>query len=71
MGKNCSWHDFASSILMSKISTLCLYGAIQLCIKHMAGFPASLELSPDSKHMEFCRNFWVNGILQESYLADF
>jgi hypothetical protein len=34
-----------------------LYGAIQLCTKHMAGFPASLELSPSPEQMEFCGNF--------------
>ncbi len=42
---------------MSGISTLCLYGAIQLCTKHMAGFLASLELSPSPEQMEFCGNF--------------
>jgi hypothetical protein len=57
MGKHCSWHDFASSILTSRISALCLYGAIQLCTKHMAGFPASLELSPSPEQMEFRGNF--------------
>jgi hypothetical protein len=57
MGGNCSWHDFASSILTSGIAALCLYGAIQLCTKHMAGFPANLESSPSQVRMEFCRNF--------------
>ncbi len=56
-GENCSWHDFASSILTSGISTLCLYGAIQLCTKHIVGFPASSELSPSPERMEFCGNF--------------
>jgi hypothetical protein len=56
-GGNCSWHDFASSILTSGISTLCLYGAIQVCPKHMAGFLASSESSPSPERMEFCDNF--------------
>jgi hypothetical protein len=51
------WHDFASSILMSRISALCLYDAIQLCTKHLAGFMASSELSPSPEQMEFCGNF--------------
>jgi hypothetical protein len=45
----------------SKISVLCLYGAIQLCIKHMAGFVVSLELSPSLEQMEFCGNFLSKG----------
>jgi hypothetical protein len=57
MGGNCSWHDFASSILTSGISDLRFYSAIQLCTKHMTGFPASLELSPNPEQMEFCGNF--------------
>jgi hypothetical protein len=57
MGRNCLWHDFASSILTSGISALHLYGAIQLCTKHMVGFPASSELSPSLEQMEFCGNF--------------
>jgi hypothetical protein len=56
-GGNCSWHDFASSILMSRIFALCLYGAIHLCIKHMARFLASSESSPRPKQMEFHMNF--------------
>jgi hypothetical protein len=56
-GGNCSWHAFLSSILSSGISTLCLYGAILLCTKHMAGFPASSESSPSLEQMEFCGNF--------------
>jgi hypothetical protein len=56
-GGNCSWHDFASSILTSGISNLCLYSAIQLCTKHMAGFLASLESSPSPDQMEFHGNF--------------
>ncbi len=70
---NPSWHDFASSILTSGISYLCLYSAIQLCIKHMAGFLASLESSPSPKQMEFCGNFlskWnFSGILFGRLLA--
>jgi hypothetical protein len=57
MCKNCSWRDFVSSILTSGISTLCLYDVIQLYTKHMAGFLASLELSPSLEQIEFCRNF--------------
>jgi hypothetical protein len=34
-----------------------MYGAIQLCTKHIAGFPASSELSPSPEQMEFCKNF--------------
>jgi hypothetical protein len=56
-GRNCSWHDLGSSILTSGISALCLYDAIQLCTKHMAGFLASLELSLSPEQMEFCGNF--------------
>ncbi len=56
-GRNCSWHDFASSILTSGISALCLYGAIQLSTKHMAGFPASSESSLSPEQMYFCGNF--------------
>ncbi len=56
-GRNCSWHDFASSILTSRISALCLYGAIHLCTKHMAGFLESSELSPSPEQMEFHGNF--------------
>ncbi len=56
-GQNCSWHDFASSIIMSRISALCLYGAIYLCTKHMAGFLASSESSPSPKQMEFHGKF--------------
>jgi hypothetical protein len=56
-GGNRSWHDFASSILTSEISDLCLCSAIQLCTKHMVGFLASLESSPSPERMEFCRNF--------------
>jgi hypothetical protein len=55
-GRNCSWHDFASSILTSGISALCLYGAIQLCTKHMVGFLASSKLRPSPKQMESCMN---------------
>jgi hypothetical protein len=55
-GRNCSWHDFALSILTSRIAALCLYGAIQLCTKHMAGFLASSETSPSPEQMEFCGN---------------
>jgi hypothetical protein len=56
-GGNCSWNDFASSMLASWISALCFYDAIQLCTKHMAGFLASLELSLSPEQMEFCGNF--------------
>jgi hypothetical protein len=42
---------------MSMISPLCLYGAIQLCTKHIAGFPVSLESSPSPVQMEFHGNF--------------
>jgi hypothetical protein len=56
IGGNHSWHDFALSILTSRISILCLYGAIQLCTKHMAGFLASLELGPSPKPLKFCGN---------------
>jgi hypothetical protein len=42
---------------MSRISTLCLYSAIQLCTKHMAGFLASLELSPRPEQTECHGNF--------------
>jgi hypothetical protein len=56
-GGNCSWHDFVSSILTSGISALCLYGAIHLCTKHMAGFLASSESSPSPEQTEFHRNF--------------
>ncbi len=56
-GRNCSWHDFASSIITSGISALCLYGAIQLCTKHMVGFPEILESSPSPEQMEFCGNY--------------
>jgi hypothetical protein len=42
---------------MSRIFALCLYGAIQLCTKHMAGFPANLESSPSPEQMKFCGNF--------------
>ena len=56
-GGNCTWHDFASSILISGISDLCLYRAIQLCTKHMVGFLASLESSPIPERMEFHGNF--------------
>ncbi len=73
MGRNLSWHDFASSILTSVISALCLYGAIQLCTKHMAGFRASSESSPSLEQMEFCGNFlseWTfAGILFGGHLA--
>jgi hypothetical protein len=58
---------------MSRISTLCLYGTIQLCTKHMAGFLASLESSPSPEQMEFCGNFLSNwnfaGILFGGLLA--
>jgi hypothetical protein len=56
-GRNCSWHDFASSILTSGISALCLYGAIQLCTKQMVGFPANSESSLSPEKMEFHGNF--------------
>jgi hypothetical protein len=56
-GGNCSWQDFASSILMSGISAFCLCGAIQLCTKHMAGIPASLELSLSPEQIELSGNF--------------
>jgi hypothetical protein len=56
-GRNCLWHDFASSILMSGISALCLYDAIHLCTKHMVGFLASSESSPSPEQTEFHRNF--------------
>ncbi len=72
-GRNCSWHDFASSILTSGIPALCLYGAIQLCTKHMAGFLASSESSPSLERMEFRGNFlskWnFAGILFCGFLA--
>ncbi len=55
-GRNRSWHDFTSSILTSGISALCLYGAIHLCNKHMAGFLVSSELSPSPERMEFHGN---------------
>jgi hypothetical protein len=75
MGRNCSWHDFASSILTSGISALCLCGAIQLCSKHMVGFLASLELSLSLEQMEFHGNFlnkWnFEGILFGRLLARF
>ncbi len=52
---------------------MCLYGAIQLCTNHMAGFGASLELSPSPEQIEFCGNFlskWnFAGILIGSLLA--
>jgi hypothetical protein len=58
---------------MSGISTLCLYGAIQLCTKHMAGFPASSESSPSPEQMELRGNFlskWnFAGILFDRLLA--
>jgi hypothetical protein len=72
-GRKCSWHDFASSILTISISVLCLYGAIQLCTKHMTGFLASSELSPSPEQIEFCGNFlskWnFTGILFGRLLA--
>jgi hypothetical protein len=71
-GGNCSWHDFASSILTSRISALCLYGAIQLCTKHMAEFLVSLELSPSPKQMAnlYVRHFFYKLIYHNLYHTD-
>jgi hypothetical protein len=72
MDGNCVWHDFMSSILMSGISALCLYGVIHLCTKHLAGFLASLESSLSPERTEFHGNFlskwnflgiWFSGLL--------
>jgi hypothetical protein len=60
--RNPSWHYFASSVLPSRISTLCLYGAIQLCTKQIKGFPVSSESSLSPEQIKFHGDFlskWI------------
>ncbi len=58
---------------MSRIAALCLFGAIYLCTKHMAGFLASSESSLSPEQMEFHGKFlskWnFSGILFGGLLA--
>jgi hypothetical protein len=67
-GGNCSWHDFASSILTSRISALCLYGPRKSNLQDITFFcPAvvaknSLNASQGSAlnvlcHLSLCANF--------------